>query len=300
VEEPNQATTMTFACTIPKTEAAIQAVGQLLGIPHQDRHGNRHHRGSKSESVYADHGFVSTLADSGLPAFKSEERHRLRLVPANPNRKKAQTDAETCPLVGVCPIDPLVVYGSTPPPNPPPPGEASWNYGSGGAGGPGTSGSPDVPPVSPTLTPGFNGDTLPKGPEPDCTKAQTVGGYIAWCASHHLTAVELQIIQNALARLDQRGPECHQLADFGRSLLPNRVRVYPYMAGIDSGYGASGYGIAIQDTYVYKYAPAPSYETPPRNLDMALAHELYHEMHPEYDHGVGKFNPYDQQCSGLP
>ncbi len=101
--------------------------------------------------------------------------------------------------------------------------------------------------------------------------------------------------------MEARGLECRNLASFGRQLLSaRRIRSFPYLgSGTASGWGGGGYGISLQRTWFIYYANSPSPEARPRNLAIAFADELYHEMHPSYNHLRGGMNPFDQQCSGL-
>ncbi|MDQ3556943.1 MAG: hypothetical protein M3409_09220 [Gemmatimonadota bacterium] len=175
-------------------------------------------------------------------------------------------------------------------------GGSGWEGGGDGCDPSKVIGGCEPPPyISP-----FGDDVLPQT-EPDCTKPQTHPGAITWCLSRDVRSDERMKAESAFARMDSRGEACKKLADEGRRLLASdRIKTYTYEnSNGASGWGGGGYGITIQETWFSHYFNTPTNESPPRNLDMALAHELYHEMNPTHTHGPGEFYPTDRQCSGL-
>jgi hypothetical protein len=89
----------TYSCEIPRTEAAIQAVGRLLGIPEASRHGN----------APPDAGGFGDPA-----AFKGEARRRLLFGTKGPGKPRFDTTCSWDVNYGwQCYMDGVTVYGGT-------------------------------------------------------------------------------------------------------------------------------------------------------------------------------------------
>jgi hypothetical protein len=113
----------------------------------------------------------------------------------------------------------------------------------------------------------------------------------------------------ALDRIESRGEECRNIAEYGRKLLSiGALRYYQREDSSPGGHGVAGL-VMLAEEWVTQYANTPTSETLPdgrpiqRNLDQMLVHEIDHAMldnsqgdiHQDY----GFSTPNSSSCSGL-
>jgi hypothetical protein len=179
--------------------------------------------------------------------------------------------------------------------------DQSQGSGGGGGGGDG-SGSGDAP----------QGDEVADQALPDCTQAQPTHasphGFMnfdnVYCRSTDSRDWAREHIEVALQRIRDRGGICAEIADQGEYMLnAGRIRTYTTQTtnGVmdAGGYANKGDGVVLlSDSWILRYTYAHTGETPPRNLDHAIVHEL--------DHMVGlahladvRETPNSRHCSGV-
>ncbi len=181
-----------------------------------------------------------------------------------------------------------------------------WNdcdtsMGIGGGGGGGAGGGDNGDPGDPGDISQVPDDDTNDYAEPDCSEPQTTNYGAAFCraADPEITGPRWTKTEEALMRIYARGGACAEIASRGMSLLQlGQIRYYAPAPGDAGGYADLDTGVLLSDYWVDKYATSRTGETPPRNLDQVLAHEIDHM------NGLGhladlKETPNSRVCSGI-
>jgi len=144
----------------------------------------------------------------------------------------------------------------------------------------------------------------------DCSNPQGWRAH-AYCAAAPPEDEDLNDVQDALDRIEQRGEACADIDSHGRSQLQaGMIRFYPRNVHPNAGGGFSWVGrpIHLSDQWIRYGADSgiavtdPTGETIRLSLDMALVHELEHNL--GRDHIVVNgteslfLTPNVLQCSG--
>lgn len=327
IQDPGGPPLAIYSCKIPRTEAAIQAMGKLLGIPEANRHGTAPPDSfpsaflSSPQLVAPGIGPAAVGGFGDAKVFKGEPRRRFLFVPKEPGKPRLDTYCFTDSSGQfVCYMDGITGYGDssggggggmdggndT--------GDAYYNYESGGTGGSGTPSS-SYPPIVPSY------DEVPNEPYADALKPKcsttTDDRERAWCVGIDAKQnVNWNArIRDALNRMKLLGGECAKLADRGFSMLEKgNLHIwdadnFAYNDPTHTFGGASstpGDWVVLDDGWVNKWYGATVFwaNGESHNLQQALAHELDHSAG-RHHLGWGTSNedkwhtPYTQQCDGL-
>lgn len=187
------------------------------------------------------------------------------------------TSMQSCPAPG---------EGSTGGGTAPPPG------GEGGGGGSGTGTKPSP------QTENLDDHISPQDTVPNCTVAQTVNWAKAYCRASAPTGTRRDAVNAALDRMEQRGPECANLAAQGRLLLgQDRLQVFAPVTGDAGGWGSPTIGVLVADYWIDQFSTTVSADN--RNLDHTLSHEIEHVLGREHIDQAGYETPNSRTCSGL-
>jgi len=270
-----------YCSTLVANPQGPQAGEIPLHFPAEARSAN----GSTMEYRYrrqAPSGALAYSADCMIPrTLRAVELMNQRFsvppelrAPKGRDRNGNEFTTQGCVKAGECVLEPIIVAppvcdekwdpscgssgggGTTPPPPTyPPPG--------GGGGGDGGEGA-YVPPAAP-------GDDIPSNPAvPDCTNAVDTKE-IAWCNGWVPEGEFRKRVDDALARMAQRGIECSKLAEKARTLLGTRSFRFT-----DVDY--AGWGAAAPfggDWVIFERSWIDS-NWSERNLDYVISHEMDH------------------------